>query len=722
MQWNVYNLPIVLSAVILLILFFLLLRLRKARGALLFSFVVMCFFLYALGYGLVITSNSIDKALQYFVIERIGAGLIPSFYLIFAVSFIEDFNLLRKSFIPLYFVIPFCAIIVLLTNQWHGLFYNNPTFVQGKYFATLLYDPEIWYYILQFYILIGSLVVNGILITLFIKGSSIYRKQIGTIVFGSLSIIFLHTLFHPNMLGLFDLKINPTPYFSSIAGIIIFVGLKRYNLFRFAPIVRETLFEKMADAVIVLDKNRILVDFNHTASEYLSINSNDIGKPAEQVLAFWNDFKCGDAEVSNRNDYEYKTSAHDVATYFQINISPYFDKSNSFQGQIIMMRDITTQKEAEKVLESQTRLINTMLDNLPIGIFMVNAKTGKPLIANNRAKELLGRDILPSANRENLSEVYEAYICGTNTRYPTIEMPISKGMLGESSHVDNMEVERPDGSRVQLEIFGCPVLDAQGNVFASLVGFMDISDRKETEQMIQSQNKELQNLNATKDKFFSIIAHDLKNPINAILGFSHLLKTEINELEKEEISDYSSVIYNSTLQTSKLLENLLEWSRVQRGLLDFSPKEVSLQELVDESIEPLLASARNKEIEIKKSQLNGLSVCADRHMISSVIRNLVSNAIKFTPKNGCIEINSEVSQHFIKLTVTDNGIGMEKGILDNLFKIDAKVNRQGTEGEASSGLGLLLCKEFVEKHKGKLWVESEAGNGSTFSFTLPKEV
>jgi signal transduction histidine kinase len=721
MYWNIYALPVYLSALILLVLFFLLLRLRKTKGALLFSLVVFCFFTYAVGYGLIITSNSQESALRFLVIERLGAGLIPSFYLIFAVNFIERFNLLRKRFLPFYFFIPIAAIIFLLTNNSHSLFYSDLTFQQGPPFSDLIYKPGIWYYILQMYILIGSLLVNLVLISLFVTGSSIYRKQIGTIVIGSLLMIVLHSIFHPNMLGLFDFKINPTPYFSSISGIIIYIGLYRYDLFRFVPIVRDTLFEKMADAVVVIDKNQLLVDFNQNASIYLDINKNDIGKDAKEVIKFWSPLKCGDADISQRNFYDYKTTVYSIPAFFEINLSPFYDKNDSFQGQIIVMRDITVQKEAEKTLDSQNRLINTMLDNLPIGIFMVDAKNGKPLIANTRAKELLGRGILPDATKENLSEVYEAYIFGTNTQYPPNEMPIIRGIQGESSHINDMEVERPDGSRIQLEIFGCPVLDSSGKVFASLVGFLDISDRKKAEQLIQRQNKELNDLNATKDKFFSIIAHDLKNPINAILGFSELLKTQVEDLEKEEIIDFSSVIYNSTLQTSKLLENLLDWSRIKRGLIDFQPKEENLKELLYESIEPLLTLAKNKNIEIRIPPLNGLNIFADKQMMSSVLRNLISNAIKFTPKNGLIEIVTAINQKFIEISIKDTGIGMDREIMENLFRIDAKVNRSGTEGEPSSGLGLLLCKEFVEKHKGKLWANSEVGKGSTFSFTLPKQ-
>ncbi len=719
MYWNVYTIPIIATAVILIILFFLLINLKKSKGAALFSLVVICFFVYTVGYGLVISAKSIDTAINFFYIERIGGSLIPSFYLIFAVSFIEKYNLLHRRFLPIYFIIPVVSIIMLITNSSHFLFFSNPSIGVGRFYNEFTYKPELWYYIQQFYILFGSLVVNVILITLFINGTSIYKKQIASIVIGSLALLILHTLLHPNMLGLFNLNINPTPYFSSYAGIIIYIGLRRYNLFRFVPIVRDTIFEKMADAVIVIDKEKVVVDLNENAMIYLNLQKKDVGRRVDEVITFWHKLGCNEDDVDTRHDYVYKTEIYDVAAYYQINISPYFDKNDTFQGQIIVVRDITVQKDAERVLDSQSRLINTMLNHLPIGIFMVEAKTGKPLLVNTKAKELIGRGILPDANSENLSEVYQAYISGTNTRYPPERMPIILGMKGESAHINDLEVERPDGTRIQIEIFGCPVYDSSGEVYASLVGFLDITDRKIAEKKIQSQNRELKELNATKDKFFSIIAHDLKNPINAILGFSQLLQNEINNLEKEEIIDFSSVIYNSTLHTSKLLENLLEWSSIQRGRTEFAPKIENFQDILLESLEPILASAINKSITLKIPETNGLQIFVDRRMISSVIRNIVTNAIKFTPKKGTIEINPVVTEGYLKVFITDTGIGMDKDILENLFKIEAKIHRSGTEGEPSTGLGLLLCKEFVEKHNGVLWATSKVGKGSTFCFSLP---
>jgi signal transduction histidine kinase len=169
-----------------------------------------------------------------------------------------------------------------------------------------------------------------------------------------------------------------------------------------------------------------------------------------------------------------------------------------------------------------------------------------------------------------------------------------------------------------------------------------------------------------------------------------------------------------------LLENLLEWSRLKRGLMDFNPQRIMIKQLITQSIEVLKESARKKNISLHLSFSEDLEIFADLHMLEAVFRNLVSNAIKFTPVGGEVIISaSETENHLIKINVTDTGIGMTPEMISKLFHISEKISRQGTEGEPSTGLGLLLCKEFIEKHNGRISVTSEQGNGSTFTITIP---
>ena len=237
---------------------------------------------------------------------------------------------------------------------------------------------------------------------------------------------------------------------------------------------------------------------------------------------------------------------------------------------------------------------------------------------------------------------------------------------------------------------------------------------------IMVQRDELELANACKDKFFSIIAHDLRGPFSGFLGLTQIMAEELPSLSMVQVQDLASSMKNSAANLYRLLNNLLEWSQLQKGSIPFNPVEIQLRSLVDEVIAPALETAKSKEIEIGCDIPENIAVFSDSHILQTVIRNLVSNAMKFTPKGGKISVLAKITDDKnVEIAIQDTGIGMSQEMLENLFRIDVQTGRKGTDGEPSTGLGLLLCKEFVEKHDGKIWVESEVGKGSTFYFSIP---
>jgi signal transduction histidine kinase/ligand-binding sensor domain-containing protein len=232
-------------------------------------------------------------------------------------------------------------------------------------------------------------------------------------------------------------------------------------------------------------------------------------------------------------------------------------------------------------------------------------------------------------------------------------------------------------------------------------------------------NAELNELNASKDKFFSIIAHDLKNPFSTIIGFSEMMKESIRLNDSATFYEYTVMINTSAVQTLKLLENLLEWANSQRGKLSFNPVPVNLNELVKDEFLMVDEMRMNKNIELKSFIDDTLTIIADKNMVRTILRNLITNGVKFTNRKGMVTVNAYASDSFTEIAITDNGVGMSKETIAKLFRIDANISTSGTDNEKGTGLGLFLCKEFIEKHGGKIWVESEEGKGSTFRFLLP---
>lgn len=250
----------------------------------------------------------------------------------------------------------------------------------------------------------------------------------------------------------------------------------------------------------------------------------------------------------------------------------------------------------------------------------------------------------------------------------------------------------------------------------------DITAIKRAEKDLRSSEKQLRELNQTKDKFFSIIAHDLKSPFNSILGLSQFLAYNAKTLETDKVERYSENIFISSQKAMDLLSNLMEWSRAETGRIKFSPEQINLSQLIGATVELLMSSAIQKSISITAQIPDNLFVNADASMIETILRNLLSNALKFTNSKGSVVIKAEQLKNKVLVSVSDNGVGMSAGTLEKLFRIDENVSTSGTKDEYGTGLGLILCKEFVEKHKGKILAKSELGKGSEFSFTIPDQV
>ena len=251
----------------------------------------------------------------------------------------------------------------------------------------------------------------------------------------------------------------------------------------------------------------------------------------------------------------------------------------------------------------------------------------------------------------------------------------------------------------------------------------EVIARVHTHVKLYQQSIELQNLNITKDKFFSIIAHDLKGPMGGFKGMTELLAEHIPNMTMDEVQEHLGTLRDSSSNLFRLLENLLQWARLQQGSIPYNPEPIYLQSIVMESIGPIQESAKHKDIEITQDISGQLKVFADNNMLQTVLRNLLSNAVKFTINGGNVNLIAKTTDNKnIEISIIDSGIGMSPEMIDNLFRLDSPSGRPGTAGEPSTGLGLLLCKEFIEKNGGKIQVESEVGKGSVFILTIPLNV
>lgn len=376
---------------------------------------------------------------------------------------------------------------------------------------------------------------------------------------------------------------------------------------------------------------------------------------------------------------------------------------NSF---VLNVRDITERKLVEEELKEREEIFRLFLENSPIYIFFKDENI-RPLRLSRNYENMIGKSIEELIGK-TMDELFPSDLAKSMVEN---DLDILKNGV-------KIEIEEEFNGRnystikFPIQIEGKPTY---------LAGFtIDITERKRAEMALKESEARLRELNATKDKFFSIIAHDLKNPFNTIIGFSDLLTRKIQERDYEGIAGYSRMIGNSSQRAMDLLTNLLKWACIQTGRIDFIPECIDMVELTSDVIKLLSNLARQKSIAITTRFPPLVFVMADKEMISTVLRNLISNAVKFTNPGGEIVISAKPKQKEWVITIADNGVGIKKETINKLFRIDQSYSTMGTQNEKGTGLGLLLCKEFIEKHNGRIWIESEEGQGSKFHFSVPK--
>ncbi|MDY0075687.1 MAG: PAS domain-containing sensor histidine kinase [Bacteroidales bacterium] len=398
--------------------------------------------------------------------------------------------------------------------------------------------------------------------------------------------------------------------------------------------------------------------------------------------------------------------------WVEISIRAMLNDQGEQIGYVGISRDITQRKTAEEVLRQSEEKFRVLANVAKVMISIVEDAAGKKyLFMNDEWHRVLGY------NRDEVQNMEPMDFVAPESKQEVLDNA-AKRMQGKQAPVSyEVKVVTKSGEIRQLD-FSATVITFQ-NKKALLTTAIDISERKKTEEALRESETKLRELNAQKDKFFSIIAHDLKSPFNAIVGFSELLMEQINEKNYEGIHEYAKIISQSSLQAMDLLMNLLEWSRAQSGRMLFIPEKMKLVDLIEENILLFQGIARQKSITINKFLPDKITVFADESMIGTVLRNLISNAIKFTSKGGEINISAVKRLKEVLVSVSDNGIGIAPQRLEKLFRIDEGDSTRGTNDEKGTGLGLILCKEFVENHGGTIGAESKEGKGSTFYFSLP---
>jgi len=470
------------------------------------------------------------------------------------------------------------------------------------------------------------------------------------------------------------------------------------------------------DLMFVFDSNCKIVDFHSESHNQLLVDPElFLGKLVDEILphevVVITRQKVGAVLASGEPDYStYELQIGDELKYFESRYVPCGNKEV-----LSIVRDISERKKVEESLNVAIESYMDIFNSVSEGIYVLN-ESGTFIDVNKGAEkmyqysknELIGQtpQSLGAPDKNDLREIHDILREVFNT--------------GTPASFDFWAV-RKNG-----EIFPKEVFVNKGKYFGKdvlIATARDITEKNQAEERIRLKNEELLKSNAEKDKFFSIIAHDLRSPFAAFLGLTQLMVEDLPSMKLDNIQEIALLMKDSATNLHRLLENLLQWSRLQQGMIAFNPHHFVLLEKANNSLQPVLEIAATKEVDIVINIPEELVVFADENMLESTIRNLATNAVKFTDKGGKILISARTNNSgAVEITIKDTGIGMDQKMIENLFRIDELNCRQGTNGEPSTGLGLILCKDFIDRHNGKIWAESIEFMGSTFHITLPNKI
>ncbi|MFA5541951.1 MAG: PAS domain-containing sensor histidine kinase [Bacteroidales bacterium] len=386
--------------------------------------------------------------------------------------------------------------------------------------------------------------------------------------------------------------------------------------------------------------------------------------------------------------------------------------------------------ENKKTLEDKNRVLKelnieylnsqikfkTIFDIVQVGISITDDKGN--IIDCNKSSNIILRNTREQHLQLNLFSQEWNVLRGNNTPMPRDEFPgilamknnqpvsnVVMGILGETNNIIWINVDA-----IPLNIEG----------YGVVITFSDITESKNDEEKLIKYSSELNLLNLDKDKFIKILAHDLKSPFTTLMGFSSLLLKNIYNYDIETIKEHLEVINDASSQTYEMLEEILIWLKSQSGQIIYNPKEIMFSEICDEVLNSINILAKDKNISLEfNCHINDTNVYVDKNMTKTILRNLISNAIKFSKPNGKIKIIQEILDNETIITVSDQGIGISQEDINLIWNPLQTINSVGTSGEKGTGLGLSICKEFVEKQGGRIWVESKISEGSNFKFTLP---
>jgi len=485
-------------------------------------------------------------------------------------------------------------------------------------------------------------------------------------------------------------------------------------------IMYKKIFESTSIGMAIVSKDGKIIEANRFLSDKLGYETTQFSDFYLKDVCLHRDCKnilAHFVQIYEGTKSEFEVMANLVkndgtTNVYRVKATRLENEMGETESIILVFNDLSSQAKYKNELKRERTIVEAMMNNLPDSVFFKDlkgkfTKVNKALLIKhgfNTEDEIIGKTDFDLFDYEHAKEAFNAEQSVIRTL---------KELAGYRERED-----WPDG-RISWSLTSRLPLIEDGEVIGTFGVSRNVTDTVLAEEEVKLTLEELKAVNANKDKFFSIISHDLKSPFNGLLGITEILDSDYDELSLEEIKEMIQVLRNLSVNVYDLLDGLLQWAQTQTGIMEYNFENFDIYEKGENVLELLSVNAKSKNILLQNNIKLNSDVFADVKSVETILRNLISNAIKFTQPQGIIKLESEINEKEIYISVIDTGIGMSEKNRSKLFKIEEHHTTIGTNNEVGSGVGLILCKELVEKNGGKIWVESELGKGSKFSFTLP---
>jgi PAS domain S-box-containing protein len=708
---SVYMLILIISALLSGMLAFYTLIKRKSLKISSLAGLLFSVSLWSFASAFELAVNSLYFKEIFTIICYVGITTIPVWFFFFSAEYCGLSIFKKVNLLSLFWILPLISIVLLITNDAHHLFYSESKLSYAHGIAYHHTSFGFWWWINLTYSYLLIMVSIALLIRQIMVTSKAQKSAIKLIILSTFVPLVANMLYVSGFRPLSFIDLTPVAF--SVSGLLFFWGIYSQKLFNVKPIGLNTLFNNLPDGIIMIDKEERVIDINQSGVAILNLRNNFFnGANINSILPYSFDFSSPKA-------------LHKIHLFEQNNKfleSVHSDIKNEYGqviGYLVVIKDVTERRKSEKQLRSATDRFELAVMAAGFDPWENNLITGE---RNGGVK--IYKD-LGYADDEIPTTVDGIYKLIHPEDLDSVMQSLQDHFDGKTEiYSADFRVRDKKGNYQWVANYARVVERDKTNRALRFIGLtLNINDRKQVEDRVRKKNDELIRANAEKDKFFSIIAHDLKGPFQGFIGLTEFMSERIDEMSVDQMQDITKTLQVTAKNLYELLDNLLNWALVKRGHKRFNPEKIKVYPIVQIVMDMFLSQNALKRILIQNNIDENVVIIADKESLKTILRNLISNAIKFTPEGGSISLTSKIDKKgFVEFSITDSGIGMPEKIRDNLFKIDQKVSRPGTNLEPSTGLGLILCKELVEKHGGKIWVASSEGEGSQFTFSLPQAV